>query len=270
MSEDLSKANQLVAAMATRNRVAVMMANDVRDRRLGDAEYIERLSRLMKEQAESADLAAATVRDASVDAARSLENYRDVLTAAADPVTGGQEWAVADRSLTTELSKTENAKLLRDDRIQMTIRASKESAMHTWSPGASMSEVEAACERFWTNHEQQDRQRSLRLGSWTAGYDRSRPVTEAIRAIASEDTLNRIAKTKFEQSQALSTDPDSPAGREAARLMTADRSTGVTRTQEWDRSLGRDRSLAKVGPDMTGPGPDVTGGSRSPETPGLD
>lgn len=270
MKEDLSRTRQLVEAMATRNRVAMMMANDVRDQRLGDAEYIQQLTQLMKEQAESADLAAAAVRDASVDAARSLENYRNVLTAAADPVTGGQEWAVADRSLSAELAETENAKLLRDDRIQMTVRASKESAMHTWSPGASMSEVEAACEQFWTNHDQQDQARSLGLGTWTAGYDRSRPVTEAIRAVASEDTLNRIAKTKFEQSQALLTDPDSPAGREAARLMTVDRSTGVTRTREWDRCLGRDRSPAKVGPDLTGPGPDVTGGSQSPDTPGLD
>src|SRR5699024_1194031 len=99
--------------------------------------------------------------------------------------------------------------------------------------------------------------------------DRSRPVTEAIRAIASEDTLNRIAKTKFEQSQALSTDSDSPAGREAARLMTVDRSTGVTRPREWDRSLGRDRSPAMVGPDMTGQDHDVTGGSQSTESSGL-
>lgn len=256
--------------MGLRVRVVRQLGQRVDQSPESQIEYMEDMQKLLDGQAKDAELAASNLAEQAPAEAAVMERYADALVAAKDPATGGQDWAIVRRAMQAELP-AQTVKQLEDSQsMYVTKAASREAALMSWTPTAEAPQVETALNRYWEAYEQQNRACTIDLGESGQKYDRSRLVSEAWRAVSNDADLSTRARTRFEQSSALMTEPESPTGQLAARMMTVDRATGVSQTRAWDEHMGRDRTRAAT---TTGPGLDMMIGhtvtGQGPDT-GLD
>lgn len=231
-------------------------------------DYKEDLDTLLKGQARDAQRAAELMVDEAPGEAGVMERYADVLVAASDSRTGGQEWAIIQRAARDEMSVEDWNKFQRDDGIYVTKAASREAALMSWTPSAEAEQVETALERYWAAYEKQAEACTYDLGDEGKRYDRANVVYRAWMRATSESDLSAHVKADTERTEAIMDDRDSPLGQMAGQIMAISRSTGVCQERAWDECMGRDRTRleAKTNPDinmMTGQrvtGPDTDTG----------